>query len=64
MVQIYPGAPFMQTKKLDPCGLAFLFLIVALMIETFILSVKVECGKAPRRKSEAFTSKKSRLVAD
>jgi hypothetical protein len=24
-----------------------LFLIVALMIETFILSVKVECGKAP-----------------
>jgi hypothetical protein len=23
-----------------------LFLIVALMIETFILSVKVECGKA------------------
>jgi hypothetical protein len=54
----------MQTKKLDPCGLAFLFLIVALMIETFILSVKVECGKAPRRKSFAFTSKKSRLVAD
>jgi hypothetical protein len=33
-------------KKARPRGLAFLFLIVALMIETFILSVKVECGKA------------------
>jgi hypothetical protein len=47
MVQIYPGAPLMQTHPVDPCGLASLFLFVALMIETLIFSVKVECGKAP-----------------